>query len=67
MEKSLYCSLDIGVFATHTYIGRGIGSAGVYRSGQMLDVDWAIGFMNFPSATISATDFPLLYPEVNNL
>lgn len=24
-------------------------------------------FMNFPSATISATGFPLVYPEVNNL
>ena len=24
-------------------------------------------FMNFPSATISATEFPLVYPEVNNL
>lgn len=24
-------------------------------------------FMNFPSATISAAEFPLVYPEVNNL
>lgn len=33
--------------------------------------DWALGFffffMNYPSATISATEFPLVYPEVNNL
>lgn len=30
--------------------------------------DRALGFfMNFPSATISAAEFPLVYPEVNNL
>lgn len=29
--------------------------------------EWAIGFMNFPSATISAPEFPLVYPEVNYL
>lgn len=26
-----------------------------------------VGFMNFPSATISATEFPSMNPEVNNL